>query len=91
MLAVADRTNVRSQEVSRTRHRRRLFTPHAELSRLFALNADQIQHPQLKLVASRAIDSRMWQFESTGVVFTDDRAPVEQVIHQLILRYMLGG
>jgi hypothetical protein len=35
----------------------------------------------------------MWEFEPDpdDLVFTDDRAPVEQVIHQLIFRYLLGG
>lgn len=57
----------------------------------FILNTNQLRHPQLRLVAERAMRSRMWTFESKGIVFTDDKAPVEQVIHQLILRYMLGG
>ncbi len=57
----------------------------------FGLNAAQLQHPQLRLVAERAINSRIWELESTGVIFTDDKAPVEQVIHELIARYILGG
>lgn len=57
----------------------------------FTLNVAQLQHPLLRLVASRAMSSRMWELESNGTVFTDDKAPVEQVIHQLIVRYMLGG
>lgn len=57
----------------------------------FILNANQLRHPQLRLVAERAMRSRIWTFESKGIVFTDDKAPVEQVIHRLILRYMLGG
>lgn len=57
----------------------------------FALNAAQLQHPLLHLVANRAINSRIWEFQATDIVFTDDKAPIEQVIHELILRYMLGG
>jgi predicted membrane-bound spermidine synthase len=57
----------------------------------FRLNAAQLQHPQLRLVADRALGSRIWEFESGNIVFTDDKAPVEQVIHELIIRYMLGG
>jgi len=57
----------------------------------FHHNASLLQHPLLKLVATRAISSRIWELEASGVVFTDDKAPVEQVIHELILRYMLGG
>ena len=57
----------------------------------FALNVAQLQHPLLKRVAVRAISSGVREFQSTGVVFTDDKAPVEQIIHRLILRYMAGG
>jgi predicted membrane-bound spermidine synthase len=57
----------------------------------FALNAHQLQHPLLRLVAERSLDSHIWELQSTGIVFTDDKAPVEQVIHELIVRYMLGG
>ncbi len=57
----------------------------------FLTNAQQLQHPLLRLVVERALSSRIFELESTGVIFTDDKAPVEQVIHQLIARYMLGG
>jgi predicted membrane-bound spermidine synthase len=57
----------------------------------FVLNTDQLQHPLLRLVAGRARSSQIWELQRTDIVFTDDKAPVEQVIHQLILRYMLGG
>jgi predicted membrane-bound spermidine synthase len=59
----------------------------------FAENAGQLRHPLLRLVASRALSARMGEFQppADAIVFTDDKAPVEQVIHNLILRYMLGG
>ena len=57
----------------------------------FILNANQLQHPLLRLVAERSLRSSIWELESSGVIFTDDKAPVEQVIHQLIVKYMLGG
>lgn len=57
----------------------------------FLENVLQLQHPQLRTVAARAYNSNIWELESSGVVFTDDKAPVEQVIHRLIIRYMLGG
>ena len=52
-----------------------------------------MQHPLLQLVASRSLNARIWEFHppEDALVFTDDKAPVEQVIHNLILKYMLGG
>jgi predicted membrane-bound spermidine synthase len=57
----------------------------------FATNTAQLHHPLLRLVAERALGSRIWELERTDIVFTDDKAPVEQVIHGLILKYILGG
>ncbi|RMF04155.1 MAG: spermine synthase [Chloroflexi bacterium] len=57
----------------------------------FFANSVLLQHPLLQRVADRAINSRVWELEAGGIVFTDDKAPVEQVIHRLILRYMMGG
>jgi len=57
----------------------------------FILNANHLQHPLLLRVADRAMRSRIWEMEPGDIVFTDDKAPVEQVIHELILQYMLGG
>ena len=57
----------------------------------FATNTAQLHHPLLRLVAARALGSRIWELERTDIVFTDDKAPVEQVIHGLILKYILGG
>ena len=59
----------------------------------FARNVSQLQHPLLRLVAARSLDARIWEFQpdENDLVFTDDKAPVEQVIHRLIFRYLLGG
>jgi spermidine synthase len=57
----------------------------------FAINAGQLQHPLLRVVAERSLHTRMWELPSGEVVFTDDKAPVEQVIHNLIFRYLLGN
>jgi predicted membrane-bound spermidine synthase len=59
----------------------------------FAWNVSQLQHPSLRLVAARSLNARIWEFEPDDdhLVFTDDKAPVEQVIHRLIIRYLLGG
>lgn len=57
----------------------------------FYANAVLLRHPQLQRVADRALNSGVRVLVPGDMVFTDDRAPVEQVIHQLILRYMLGG
>jgi spermidine synthase len=57
----------------------------------FAANAVLLQQPHLQRVVDRAMAAGVWELEATDVVFTDDKAPVEQVIHQLIVRYMFGG
>jgi hypothetical protein len=43
----------------------------------------------LQGVAREAI-ARAEEFTEPGVVFTDDRAPVEQMVHGLILSYLMG-
>ncbi len=57
----------------------------------FVLNTAQVQHPLLKAVATSALSSRIFELQPGSLVFTDDKAPVEQVIHGLIARYLLGG
>jgi len=47
-------------------------------------------NPFLAEVARRS-QPHLSEAVTEGVVFTDDKAPVEQVMHQLILRYALGG
>lgn len=57
----------------------------------FAENLAQLQQPLLRVVADRSLHTRVWELPPGQTVFTDDKAPVEQVIHSLIFRYLLGG
>ena len=57
----------------------------------FVANTSQLQQPLLRVVAQSSLSNRIWELEPGKVVFTDDKAPVEQVIHGLIIRYLLGG
>jgi predicted membrane-bound spermidine synthase len=54
-----------------------------------AANAELMTHPLLQEVAGRSI-SRAEEFTEQGIVFTDDKAPVEQVVHGLILSFVTG-
>ena len=47
-------------------------------------------NPLLEYVAGRTLPY-IAVADTSGTVFTDDKAPVEQAVHQLILRYALGG
>ena len=56
-----------------------------------ATNLKLIQNPVLREVATTALPTlRPCAETESSLVFTDDRAPVEQVIHGLIVRYVLG-
>ncbi|NJN99255.1 MAG: fused MFS/spermidine synthase [Anaerolineales bacterium] len=57
----------------------------------FARNVTPLQNPLLRVVADRSLNTRIWELPPQEFVFTDDKAPVEQVIHSLIFRYLLGG
>jgi hypothetical protein len=59
----------------------------------FAFNVTRLQDPHLRIVANRSLGTRIWEFQPAEdeLIFTDDKAPVEQVIHGLIARYLLGG
>ena len=54
-----------------------------------AANAELMTHPLLKQVAERSLD-RATEFTTPTIVFTDDKAPVEQVVHGLILSFVAG-
>jgi predicted membrane-bound spermidine synthase len=54
-----------------------------------AANAALMSHPILGEVTSRVLPYTT-EFTEPTVVFTDDKAPVEQVVHGLILSYVLG-
>jgi predicted membrane-bound spermidine synthase len=53
-------------------------------------NAALMTHPILQEVASDSLP-RAAEFTETGHVFTDDKAPVEQVVHGLILSFVTGN
>jgi len=54
-----------------------------------AANTELMTHPLLKQVAEASLD-RATEFTDPTVVFTDDKAPVEQVVHGLILSFVAG-
>ena len=54
-------------------------------------NLPAFDQPLLAEVARRAAPQAQMAAPPAGTpIFTDDRAPVEQVVHALVLRYMLG-
>jgi predicted membrane-bound spermidine synthase len=55
-----------------------------------AANAQLLTQPDLQSVVGWAVEHSREFTETTGVVFTDDKAPIEQVVHGLILRYVTG-
>lgn len=55
----------------------------------FRSNADHLSEPNLKIVAAQAYPSARAALQS-GPILTDDHAPVENLINDIILRYTLG-
>jgi hypothetical protein len=54
-------------------------------------NLAAYDHPLMVEVARRAAPQARVASPPPGTpVFTDDRAPVEQVVHELVLKHMLG-
>ncbi len=53
-------------------------------------NLPLLADARLRTVAERAL-ANLRSVAPGGIVFTDDRAPVEQLTHDLALRYILGG
>jgi hypothetical protein len=54
-----------------------------------AANTALMTHPILRQVAEDSVP-RAEEFTTPTVVFTDDKAPVEQVVHGLILSFITG-
>ena len=52
-------------------------------------NASLLTDVRLRAVAERAM-AQMWKVNEATAVFTDDRAPVEQIVHRIILDYVTG-
>jgi predicted membrane-bound spermidine synthase len=65
-------------------------TAQTTVARNLADNLPLLTDMRLHVVAERAL-ANLREVASTGVVFTDDRAPVEQLTHDLALRYIFGG
>ncbi|NLE77218.1 MAG: fused MFS/spermidine synthase [Chloroflexi bacterium] len=61
----------------------------AKVSNLVA-NAALLEEPLLQAVAERMVPLAA-AAHTDGLVLTDDRAPVEQIVHGIILRYLAGG
>ncbi len=57
---------------------------------LRALEDEPGVHPLLLSVARRAADN-LQPTPDVDIVFTDDHAPVEQLVNSIVLRFMLGG
>lgn len=55
----------------------------------FAVNLSGLTDPRLQAVGIQAL-SHLRKPKPSGIVFTDDRAPVEQLTDVLALRYVLG-
>lgn len=56
---------------------------------VFEANAGRLEDPSLKIVSAQALSSVRTALESEPI-FTDDHAPVENLIDDIILRYALG-
>ncbi len=54
-----------------------------------AANTELMTHPLLRSVAEASV-KRSTEFTTPTTVFTDDKAPVEQVVHGLILSFVAG-
>jgi len=52
-------------------------------------NFDAMPHPVLREVAESAL-SNLYPVTPSDIVFTDDKAPVEQLTNAIVLRYVLG-
>jgi MFS family permease len=58
----------------------------------FRNNVSKLEHPVLQRLADYAFGrATLEEWDGTGLVFTDDRAPVEYVVDQMILNYVQGN
>jgi spermidine synthase len=64
-------------------------TVRATSTQNLADNLPLLTDARLQTVAERAL-ANVRELAASDVVFTDDRAPVEQLTHDLALRYILG-
>ncbi|MBN1581565.1 MAG: fused MFS/spermidine synthase [Anaerolineae bacterium] len=54
------------------------------------INAGMSSHSFVVDAAARALDN-IYHLQNDGIVFTDDRAPVESLTNAIVLRYLLTG
>ena len=55
----------------------------------FRENASHLADARLRNVAEQVME-RMWEEAEARAVFTDDRAPVERIVHRIVLRFVTG-
>jgi hypothetical protein len=65
-------------------------TQHETQEGNLAANLAQVQHPFLRGAIAMAIENPH-PLRGGGLVFTDDRAPVENLTNAIILNYLLAG
>ncbi|MBN1934792.1 MAG: fused MFS/spermidine synthase [Anaerolineae bacterium] len=65
-------------------------TQEATVAENLHLNAASAWHPFFVDVAQRALP-HLYALQGDGLVFTDDRAPVESLTNAILLRYLLTG
>ncbi len=56
----------------------------------FKDNFKNLNHPILQAVAESAQQS-IREVKSSFVVFTDDQAPVEEIVHRILINFILTG
>jgi hypothetical protein len=57
---------------------------------LVALSQDQNTHPLLLVSLQNVFTNLQPGYEKT-MVFTDDRAPIEWIVNDMVVRFVLGG
>jgi spermidine synthase len=65
-------------------------TPGETQSANLMANLEQVEHPFLRDALARAA-ANLHPLTGQGIVFTDDRAPVERLTNAIIMRYILQG
>jgi len=65
-------------------------TPENFAANLVALSQDPDTHPLL-LTAMQTTFANLKPGYTTTTVFTDDRAPIEWIVNDMVIRFVLGG
>jgi len=53
----------------------------------FYRNTEMLEQPELRSVVQQVYD-HVWEFEGEGTAFTDDRAPIEQIVHRMMIGFI---